>query len=534
MGQLIEQLIVPPSYSNFPLTCKNRMSMAPSYAYPVYFRDLLPGQVVPMEIENLLKSHRLLAPVMGSMKLQYDMFWVPWSAYTPEIRDNEITWSSGSDAIANVPFPYISVLDILSETSPAGTINIQSSSLCDFIGLSPGTFIGDTTTTVSPNEFTSFQAFRWLGYIDAFLNYYCNLQQPEFYFASGVAANVPEINRSHTLDQLRSAIRMIKRGETKNFLDAVLSSGFSPTTARQLLGFGNKQSGLLCTTYLPDRFHAWVDSNGYGSMQQTSRVTTTGNFFTNDQLIYSEKFTRYLQKNLFSGSRTKDFIRAHYGVVSRDDIQIPQWLGSTDSNLDFEEFVSTAGTPQDGLASRGGTSLGYGKGQRHQFMATTWGTYMIIARLTPRVDYRTGIDRHLWNTSLSDVYYPEFDQIGMQDMLLGEIDSSRYAAYPTTARSQFWGTGVAKQPSWTHYRATENRLHGDFTNTLDYWTLCDDFTGFNPQEGEVTFPNAYIDPRKFNYIFADTSQNAENFQLQTRFHTVQKLPMSKAMNPTLF
>ena len=90
MAKLMDVLVKVPKSSNFNLSKKVRFSMAPGLLYPVYVKDVLAGDVVPMSMTGLIKSHATLAPLMGSFKLQFDRFFIPDRLYTPSLRGNRV------------------------------------------------------------------------------------------------------------------------------------------------------------------------------------------------------------------------------------------------------------------------------------------------------------------------------------------------------------------------------------------------------------------------------------------------------------
>ena len=111
-----------------------------------------------------------------------------------------------------------------------------------------------------------------------------------------------------------------------------------------------------------------------------------------------------------------------------------------------------------------------------------------------------------WKT-MNDVHKPALDMIGFQDLTLEK------AAWWTETHSETEGTkqkSVGKTVAWVDYMTNHNKNYGNFASgenenfmTLDrnYSLETKDFT-------------TYIDPAKYNGIFADQSRGAMNFWVQ--------------------
>lgn len=132
------------------------------------------------------------------------------------------------------------------------------------------------------------------------------------------------------------------------------------------------------------------------------------------------------------------------------------------------------------------------------------------------------------------------DNIGFEDVPRAEL-----SVFPDTNNSglvdlsvsqsvgDIWGTAVKKRPAWLKYHTNVNRLHGDFADTLRYWTLGRQFTEnlFVNGKSAVFDSSSYIDPREFSYIFADPME--QNFFVQMSFDMLWKRPISKRLMPHL-
>ena len=151
---------------------------------------------------------------------------------------------------------------------------------------------------------------------------------------------------------------------------------------------------------------------------------------------------------------------------------------------------------------------------------------MGIVSLTPRIDYSQGVR---WDTDLEtmdDFHKPALDQIGFQDLL-----ASKMAWWKRTARAgNVWSEEtVGKQPAWIDYMTSYNQVFGSFAEPNNEMFMVLN-RRYDPIASDFT---TYIDPTKFNYIFAQTSLDAQNFWTQIAIDAIVRRKMSAKIMPNL-
>ena len=102
------------------------------------------------------------------------------------------------------------------------------------------------------------------------------------------------------------------------------------------------------------------------------------------------------------------------------------------------------------------------------------------------------------------------------------------------------GTGgyksAGKVPAWLNYMTDVNRTYGNFADENDsmFMTLNRkyerDFEGVGVTIKDLT---TYIDPAKYNNIFADTRRDAQNFWVQISKDIKLRRKMSSKVMPNL-
>ena len=538
MGLLPRFITRAPKRSNFSLSNKVRTDMPVGLLVPLRYDDTVPADQWILQVHALLKSFPALAPVMGAFKLQIDFFFCPWRNYMPEWLYND----RQSD-LQNVELPYF--IDVPKDDAVATNVpnTVAPNSLRDYLGFPVGYVNSSNATTESEN--IRFSALPFLMYYDIFRNYYANQQENEFYIMGGDGAdnktrpvNLPLSNIDNMLQEVREGVKDFSHyfgNEVKSGIDGAVMFD------RHWKQFG----GLVCRTYMPDQFTTLLNSQKIESIKQSTTIQVNDGSFTMDQLITARKGYRFLNNTAIAGSRYGEQIRAHFGVRTDDKLNIPQFLGSTSLRMTFDDVTSLSanntGDPDsiNGLGMRAGTGTVFGRNGKQYVNCTDYGTIMCIASIVPIVDYYQGISKFNLKTRMTDVFFPEFDGLGYQDVMRSELcalNGVRNGSYERPT-SEFFNTAVGKQPAWLEYMTKDNRVHGEFTNTLRYWTITRDFlrkgtlVSSLPEAANFT-STSYIFPYDYTYLFSDQS-NLSNFQLQVAFDVLAKRPISKQLTPTL-
>ena len=95
---------------------------------------------------------------------------------------------------------------------------------------------------------------------------------------------------------------------------------------------------------------------------------------------------------------------------------------------------------------------------------------------------------------------------------------------------------AGKQPAWVDYMTNYNRTFGNFAikNNEMFMTLNRNYEYKAGKSGtRIKDLTTYIDPQKYNYIFADTSLSAMNFWVQMGVRIKSRRKMSAKIIPNL-
>lgn len=301
-------------------------------------------------------------------------------------------------------------------------------------------------------------------------------------------------------------------------------------------GLQRNQEGLAIKTYQSDLFNNWISTewiDGEDGINAITAVSTVGDEFTIDALNLAQKVYVMLNRIAISGGTYDDWLDAVYTHERVKGIESPVYHGSLIKELGFEEVISNAETtdqPLGTLAGRGRLNSKNKGGRMH--IKVSEPSYIIgLVSLTPKIDYSQG---NAWDVNLKtfdDFHKPALDAIGFQDLIVEQMlwtDTSLDSA--TRAITQH---SLGKQPAWINYMTNVNKVYGNFAdrNKEMFMTLNRRYE--KDTDGTILDGTTYIDPVKFNQIFAETRIDSQNFWVQIANNITARRKMSAKIIPNL-
>ena len=299
------------------------------------------------------------------------------------------------------------------------------------------------------------------------------------------------------------------------------------------------QEGLGIKTYQSDLLNNWLNTDwidGVDGISAITSVDTSGGSFTIDAFQLARKVYDMLNRIAVSGGTYDDWLDAVYVHDRYTRCESPMYMGGLQQELIFQEVISNAavqdaGQPLGTLAGRG--RLGGNRKGGNVTIKVDEPSYIIgIISLTPRLDYSQG---NKWDVNLQtidDLHKPALDQIGFQELI-----TEKAAWWETTWNGSRWvQKSAGKQPAWIDYMTNINQVRGNFaieTNEM-FMVLTRRYewkdTGGVPEIKDLT---TYIDPMKFNHIFAQTSLDAQNYWTQIGVNMDVRRKISAKIMPNL-
>lgn len=293
------------------------------------------------------------------------------------------------------------------------------------------------------------------------------------------------------------------------------------------------QEGLLLKTYQSDKFQNWMKTSWINSINTKSAIDTSSGSFTIDTLALKKRVYNLLNRVAISGGTYYDWIGAAWGDIGHKMATSPVYEGGLIKELSFQEVISqaeTSGKPLGTLAGRGQLT-NKKKGGRITINLEEPSLIMGIFSITPRLDYSQGNEWFNNLLNIDQLHKPEMDGIGFQDLITDE-----FATFDTTVTNTVTNPPVfksaGKQPSWINYQTAVNRCYGNFAGNQMYMTFNRRYE-FDSQSKVLKDLTTYIDPAKFNHIFAQTSRDAQNFWVQIKIDIRTRRLMSANNIPSL-
>lgn len=506
--------------------------MAPGTLVPIYCRNVVPGDDLTLAYESLVNTQALLSPLYGSFKLQVDTFFAGTSLYCPQL------WRNGSmqqeDGTLSAPYPTFR-FTYTDDGKKVSDVAIDPSSLLAYLGFAEGYFPaplnGNTNDRFSRREFN---AVPLLMYLDIIRHFYVNRQQ----------ATCPLIGAQYGTTPAYSNVFLSELDDL--FLRLPISGGDMSEALRNIFGSalnGNTPlAGLFLKTYMPDRMNVILNSDFFNKNVSTVQVSTAAGSFQVDQLVTAKKLWDSRNKDAMSSGTFKDWVRMHYGVTPKIMDDMPTFCGSVSSDIFFEDIrattTATVGDATQFLGDKASSGKGYLRSRRHRIIADRPGYLMAIASISPRVDYSQFMDRYTMYTDLSNEFRPEYNGIGLQQVLVSDLNADYSSVVNTVAQGAIVPDpatlSIGRQPAWIEYMTDVNRVRGTFCTTEKSWVLLRDMRS-NPSGTSVPAANtnssAYIYPHEWNQPFALNSLADQNFLVQFFIKDIVRSSVLKRLQP---
>lgn len=378
-----------------------------------------------------------------------------------------------------------------------------------------------------PRDVWANQPIEWLGY---------EIQR------ESVTSVPPKLKRFslENIDKMRMDILAATNVSTPFVVTALSREPYGLSLMAGELGYSKQssQEGLGIKTYQSDLFNNWVSTewiDGESGINSLTAIDTSEGSFNIDTLMLSRKVYDMFNRIAVSGGSYDDWLNAVYDHNRTRSVESPVYMGGLIKELAFQEVVSNAETMIDGNVQPLGSLAGKGvmtnknKGGKINIKIDEPSYIMGIVSLTPRVDYSQG---NKWDVNLKtmdDFHKPALDEIGFQDLITDQM------AWFDTKIDDIGGItykSAGKVPAWINYMTNVNQTRGNFAvqGKEMFMTLNRKYEEGGNGIKDLT---TYIDPSKYNNIFADERLDAQNFWTQIGVDMKVRRKMSSKVMPNL-
>lgn len=450
----------------------------------------IPGDKFNISCEALIRFAPMIAPVMHRIDVYMHYFFVP----------NRLLWNHWEDYITNggayedgtqtLPaFPYFTVLADGSNYSP----------LMDHLGIPDP---AQNTSTVNQNV----SALPFKAYFKIFEEYYRDQNLDQFATPDLIDgnnnANLADMNylqvRAFEHDYFTACLPFAQKG---NAVEIPISGEVALAPSWDTIGFpkfvdgtGNTIDGTVLSEDVggafPDKITLSTDTVNPRAYDPQGTLEVSNAETTINDLRRATALQRFLEKMARGGSRYIEQIKVMFGVSSSDKrLQRPEYITGTKSPVVISEVLNTTGTTDAPQGSMAGHGASVTSGQYGSYYCEEHGYIMGIMSILPKTAYQQGMPKHF--LKINDPYehfFPDFAYIGEQEVLRKEV-----YAYHASGDSVF-----GYVPRYAEYKFENNKVAGDFRDSLDFWHLGRIF-GAAPSLND-SFIKA--DPSYFDRIFA--------------------------------
>lgn len=301
------------------------------------------------------------------------------------------------------------------------------------------------------------------------------------------------------------------------------------------------QNGLAVKTYQSDLFNNWINTewiDGETGVAALTAVNIADDKFTIDALNIAQKVYVMLNRIAVSGGSYDDWLDAVYTHERVKGVESPVYHGSLIKELAFQEVISNAssqdsnGNPQPlGQLAGRGKLTGKHKGGLINIKVNEPSIIMGIVSLTPRIEYSQGNDWSVNLKTINDLHKPALDAIGFQDLITEQLlwsDSTLNSATGAVTTKS-----LGKQPAWLNYMTAVNKVFGHFAEKNNSMFMVLNRRYEKDTDGSLIDGTTYIDPSKFNHIFAETALDSQNFWTQISCNITARRKMSAKVIPNL-
>lgn len=561
--------------SNINLSHVSPTTLAPGNLIPISHARIFAGDVLRFSPSTFVQAFPMKAPLVNGFKLCLEYFFVPDRLYNFELlADNAgVTDTPGNVTFPQITSPTANPssfsLNILHYTDGWGTDGdcpiVGPGSLADYMNFPVGLY----PTFQSAGSRNKFNALLVCGYLDIICKYYANPQYPNIPTAlwqPNAANGFSSLNFHYDLFALQDMISSIKKASNP-------AAAIEQIVSDQASQYGRyapfswdwlcSRASIFQRCLPPYYLESWLATSGYEASEIKVDLDAEGNSVSFRNISAMSHIQRWIDLALGGGSRYSDFENSQFDVSSVRHTSSPIYLGSDRQYLGSNVIYQTTGFDQKDspLGAFAGQSSGGSKFRKRTFKFGETGYFVVIASLVPDVIYLHGLSPTLREKTLADVYAPALDNIAMQPLMVEELnalppiktlapDSSTTGVYDFTVvgDNDRKNTAVGYVPAWSHLMQIVSRAHGRLATELKYWLLAREYGATLSEEdstvikmrqsilsgledGTLSYTDAeainafivnsvrqtsetftpYIRSNAYNSIFADTSDDAQNF-----------------------
>ena len=499
-----------PKRNKFNLSFENRFTAPIGKLVPVMTQEVIPGDKMFLNVENIIRMQPLAAPMMQRVDVSFHAFYVP----------NRLIWdewesfiTGGQDGMEHPEKPTLSF-----QSNQDDGLAVPGS-LLDYLGFPT---LNDNDMKVDGfNSQVRYTAEPFLVYGKIWNDYFRDqnledeidlkaivrdangsqgitytrllwyLHQQKFDFNNQTATPLDTLlNRSYPKDYFTSALPSPQRGAevtvplsgegTVRWVpdprsergDAVrnpVTGSFVNVDNEARLNADGTNNPIQRNLQADD-----ADASIDNSSHLRADLSTVGPTIVDLRRAF--KVQEWEEKMSRGGSRYIEQILNFFGVRSSDArLQRAEYLGGIRNPIVVSPVYQTSQSMVEqgenssalGMFAGNGQSVSKGFLVKRHFEEHGW--VMVLMSVTPKASYFQGLPKKYQRFDKLDYYWPQFAHIGEQVIGKNELlfDPAQPNGYDPGS-----DPGFGYSPRFAEYRFNNDEIHGEFKSNLAYWTMA--------------------------------------------------------------
>lgn len=444
---------------------------------PAYVEDVNPGDFFKISVENFTRTQPCATAAFVRLKENVDFYFVPYrliwrwfSEFYTSIQNTDSSYNPNGVTVP-VAVPYIkgSQFYELLTKSPADMEDLVTTTaaaykvyrLMDQLGYPVKETLADTqglyAPTTGPLRDVHFNIFRIFAYMRLYHDFYRNT---DFETNDPAMYNLDKYSSGGQI-QTSDLVNAFKFCGYKNWAKDMFTS-VKPSPLYSVFGGINNFVGQK--PYLSSDDVGAIGDTTWGPDLSSTTVASLRNAFAVDKLA---------RLSMLAPKTYADQLKAHFGVDPDNcDYCSCRYLGSFDSNIDIGEITATAAGTNSGtdyndksvLGQIAGKGIGSARMNRpiHQSFNEP-GIILGMHYVVPMAEYDSNrVSQFNRKFIREDYFVPEYDSLGMQPLLQGDVNQTS-TSNPNTV--------LGYQARYLEYKSRVDEVHGQFQSggALSMW-----------------------------------------------------------------
>ena len=531
-----------PNKSVFNLSHSKKLTATAGEIVPVFCQYTMPGDKFNINVSTFARTLAMLSPMMQNVQIDIHFFNVPlrliWSRWERFISGPERPKRYGGTEEQEPVHPYTDTRQIVSaaltdadtteipdvpETEKKATYHkfikkyYGSGSLADYFGFP--TFSDDEINVILKNynsgapinvdNSVKIDLFPFLAYSKIYNDWFRdeNLIDPIPILFDGKDSNTdysdipyPENaedlsywfnlrSRAWKKDYFTSALPFPQRGD--DVLLPLVNTDPTTNVAKPYLDI-NGNNITIANPNIQNTSNVDVSERNLSAVDQSQgRHYDKWNIYdlkadisnlrssTIIEIRRAFALQKWFENSARLGARYIEQMLAHFGVQSSDArLQRPEFLGGMSVPLSVDSVVQTSSTTTDSpQGNQSGIGTAIGGNHICKFFCEEHSLIIGLMTIRPQSQYILGLPRQFNMFERFDFPFPEFANIGEQAILRQEIYCPTHYIGHKLYKETF---GYA--PRYSEFKFIPSTVHGEFKDSLNYWTMARRCTPFLNQD----------------------------------------------------